>query len=345
MSALVTDPGAPSPGSGHRPRSRPSVFAPSAPSAPPWRWPSPTPNGPTRPGPVGRGPRRSRPGLQPVPPRLGAEPARADRRRSAGGGQPAAVRGSGGGLRGGRPDRRHRRPDHRLGSRRARLRPGLRPDRPGTVTTGARPVRHPAGGRSSSDPGCPHRRRSARRPRRPRGHGQGFCRRPGGPADRRVLGVGALVNLGGDVAVAGACPAGGWAVGIAPRCTDPTDRSVRWWPSPPVAWPHRGRRPARGSGTDARCTTSSTRGPGRRPARSGPTCRSWRRAAWRPMPGARPRWCGATMLSATSPASASPLAWSTPTEPSSASAGGRSRTGGHRGRDPATGRLAAGPVR
>jgi thiamine biosynthesis lipoprotein len=38
-----------------------------------------------------------------------------------------------------------------------------------------------------------------------------------------ILGCGTLVNLGGDVAVAGAVPAGGWAVGIAPRCTAPLD--------------------------------------------------------------------------------------------------------------------------
>ncbi len=39
----------------------------------------------------------------------------------------------------------------------------------------------------------------------------------------QVLSSGALVNLGGDVSVSGACPPGGWGVGIAPRCTAPTD--------------------------------------------------------------------------------------------------------------------------
>ena len=34
-----------------------------------------------------------------------------------------------------------------------------------------------------------------------------------------VLGCGVLVNLGGDVAVAGPAPAGGWGVGIAAHCT------------------------------------------------------------------------------------------------------------------------------
>ncbi len=38
-----------------------------------------------------------------------------------------------------------------------------------------------------------------------------------------ALGCGVLVNLGGDVAVAGSCPTGGWAVGIAPHCTTPLD--------------------------------------------------------------------------------------------------------------------------
>jgi len=32
---------------------------------------------------------------------------------------------------------------------------------------------------------------------------------------------GVLVNLGGDVAVSGPCPSGGWAIGIAPECTAP----------------------------------------------------------------------------------------------------------------------------
>ena len=39
-----------------------------------------------------------------------------------------------------------------------------------------------------------------------------------------ALGCGVLVNLGGDVAVAGPAPAGGWGVGIAAHCTTaPTD--------------------------------------------------------------------------------------------------------------------------
>ena len=38
-----------------------------------------------------------------------------------------------------------------------------------------------------------------------------------------ALHCGVLVNLGGDVAVSGPCPAGGWAIGIASECTAPTE--------------------------------------------------------------------------------------------------------------------------
>ena len=81
MSALVSDPGAPSPGSSHRQRRRPSVVAPSAPSAPPWRWRSPTLNGSTRPRPCW--PRTSALSTWPAAGsgRLGADAARTDRRR------------------------------------------------------------------------------------------------------------------------------------------------------------------------------------------------------------------------------------------------------------------------
>jgi len=43
---------------------------------------------------------------------------------------------------------------------------------------------------------------------------------------RRIAGAlrcGVLVNLGGDVAVSGPCPPGGWAVGIASECTAPVE--------------------------------------------------------------------------------------------------------------------------
>ena len=38
------------------------------------------------------------------------------------------------------------------------------------------------------------------------------------------LGCGVLVNLGGDVSVAGCAPDAGWSVGIASLCTTPTDQ-------------------------------------------------------------------------------------------------------------------------
>jgi thiamine biosynthesis lipoprotein len=38
-----------------------------------------------------------------------------------------------------------------------------------------------------------------------------------------ALECGVLVNLGGDVAVAGPCPKDGWAIGIAPECTTPLE--------------------------------------------------------------------------------------------------------------------------
>jgi thiamine biosynthesis lipoprotein len=42
-----------------------------------------------------------------------------------------------------------------------------------------------------------------------------------------ALGCGVLVNLGGDLAVAGPPPVGGWAVGIAAECTAPPDAVVQ----------------------------------------------------------------------------------------------------------------------
>ena len=52
--------------------------------------------------------------------------------------------------------------------------------------------------------------------------------RPGPPtgpqaASPSTLGCGTLVNLGGDVAMAGPAPTGGWTVGIAPDCSTPLD--------------------------------------------------------------------------------------------------------------------------
>ena len=81
-----------------------------------------------------------------------------------------------------------------------------------------------------------HHRLPARDCPRPRGHGQGVGRRPGRTAIADELGCGALVSLGGDVAVATA-PTGGFSVGIADMCGDPTPRPR--CPSPRGAWPRR----------------------------------------------------------------------------------------------------------
>ena len=127
---------------------------------------------------------RPRPRLQPVSRRLGADAARTDRWGTAGGGQPAAVRRHRGGLRGGRPDRRNRRSDHRIGPRRPRLRPGLRPDR---ILRCHPCCPAPARTRVVADrdgPRVAHRYRSDRRPRRPGCDGQGAGCGPVVPADR-----------------------------------------------------------------------------------------------------------------------------------------------------------------
>ena len=55
-----------------------------------------------------------------------------------------------------------------------------------------------------------------------------------------AVGSGILVSLGGDVAVAGPPPAGGWAVGIARASRPhPPTGSTRWWPSRTAVLPAR----------------------------------------------------------------------------------------------------------
>ena len=118
------------------------------------------------------------------------------------------------------------------------------------------------------------------------------------------LGCGVLVNLGGDVAVAGAGPAG--AVGASasrPKAARPLDsvdqvvdlRAGGLATSGTTArsWVRR---------MVARSTTSSTRGPAPRPHRSGRWCRRRRPAASRPTPGVRRPWCGARTPPGTWPA-------------------------------------------
>ena len=79
--------------------------------------------------------------------------------------------------------------------------------------------------------------------------------RPIGPPPASPAGSarGALVSLGGDVAVAGPPPAGGWADRHRPGVVDPgRARSTRWWPSGRAAWPA----PPRRSGRGGRVTVS-----------------------------------------------------------------------------------------
>ena len=132
--------------------------------------------------------------------------------------RPAPLRGHPIRLRRGRPDRRHGGPDRRFGTRRSWLRPGLQRDwrrRRGGPPSGACSgwwricldpdlcsVCVPAG--VHLDLGATAKALAADRV-------------ADGLASR--LGCGVLVNLGGDVAVAGQPPGDGWAVGIAPHCT------------------------------------------------------------------------------------------------------------------------------
>ena len=76
------------------------------------------------------------------------------------------------------------------------------------------------------------------------------------------IGTGALVSLGGDVAVAGPPPAGGWAIGIARESSTPAERVDRWWPSRRVAWPAPPLRSGPGEPATMTSTTSWIRGPG-----------------------------------------------------------------------------------
>ena len=94
-----------------------------------------------------------------------------------------------------------------------------------------------------------------------------------------ITGGGVLVSLGGDIAVAGEAPAGGWPVLVAdeqepvstadlrsrrpPRYRNPHPARSSGWP--PGRWrPHRSCAASGGAET-ACCTTSWTRGPGCRP--------------------------------------------------------------------------------
>ena len=236
--------------------------------------------GPTRPSacwPQSSGPRR---GLQPVPPRLGAPTRRTAGRAAAPAGQPAPLRRP----RDGRVAVAVRTAgivDPTIGSALVELGYdrdfdgiGRRPDRggcppapgPGLVADRARPDRphgdHPDG--VHVDLGST---------------AKAFAADRAAARIAEALGCGVLVNLGGDVAVAGPPPAGGWGVGIAPRAPRRRPTPTRWSPSASGGLATSGTTARTWSAAAARSTTSSTPGPAepRRPPgrwcrRSPPTC-------------------------------------------------------------------------
>src|SRR3954447_15707835 len=196
-------------------------------------------------GPRGRDrhPRRRRSGRQPVSRRLGARPPRCGRRELDADQPPARRAPRGGASR--RPDHRRRRGlDRGRSAARPRLRPGPRRGFPG------RRLRPGAGrglavrrARSRPVPGARTRRRAAR----PRSHRDSMDGGPGGrggvrldlgatakawTADRAAsavaaaTGAGCLVSIGGDVAVAGTPPEGGWRVRVEDVTGDPGAQST-----------------------------------------------------------------------------------------------------------------------
>ncbi len=108
-----------------------------------------------------------------------------------------------------------------------------------------------------------------------------------------ALGCGVLVSLGGDIAVSGQPPAGGWRIRVQDISGRPEDP-----PAGPsavvairtaVAWPPPAPRHGAGDAAATCCTTFSTPAPGCRPRRSGGRSRWPRQAAPTPTSPARPR--------------------------------------------------------
>ena len=139
-----------------------------------------------------------------------------------------------------------------------------------------------------------------------------------------ALGCGVLVNLGGDVAVAGPLPRAAGPSGSPPSARRRPTPSTRSWPSARAAWPARG--PRRGPGSANGRRVHHIVDPWTGEAGTGglvPGVHHRDRAAWRPTPGARPRWCGARTPSATWPHTGCPPAWCGPTAAWSTWADGR----------------------
>lgn len=102
----------------------------------------------------------------------------------------------------------------------------------------------------------------------------------------RTAGCGVLVSLGGDTAVAGEPPAGGWRIRVQ-DITGPVDEAPAQGPyarsaSTAAASPPPARPPATGAGASTRSTTSSTR------TRASPSTPPGARSPWRRRPAPTP---------------------------------------------------------
>ncbi len=106
---------------------------------------------------------------------------------------------------------------------------------------------------------------------------------------------GVLVGLGGDIAVAGQPPDGGWPVAIADSSCPAGRRQTRSSGWPPGRSRRRRSPAASGGAAGSSCTTSWTRGPGIQRRDPGGRCRWPRRGALLPTPPPPPRsWPGRT---------------------------------------------------
>jgi hypothetical protein len=142
------------------------------------------------------------------------------------------------------------------------------------------------------------------------------------------LSCGVLVSLGGDIAVRGEPPAGGWRIRVQDISGSPGDPPA--WPSAAAAWRPPVPRRGAGGGAATCCTTFSTRAPRCRPRLYGGRSRCRRQAAPTPTSPAQQRSSGAARRRPGSPASACRPAWSTRLAACARSAAGRRKAVAHR---------------
>ncbi len=134
-------------------------------------------------------------------------------------------------------------------------------------------------------------------------------------AVQAAVGGGVLINLGGDLRVAGDPPDGGWPVGIADDAGFDTSPARSSW-SATAAWPRRVRSAAPGDAAMRGCIISSTRSPAGPPGPAGaPSASPPRAASARTSPAPR-RSCAASARSRGWTGSACPPASSGGTAPS-----------------------------